>query len=147
MQEDAKYFSDPGKEAVLIITGLIRDDNWKELSLYYDLDGSGIRRERLESGEFFIRTRRPEVAHPAEFWRHKHPFSPEFQYDFHSETDGIATVNLSITIDQGGGMVQRGMSSFRMKRSEKGYQILPDMGQRSVPEAPATTEDNSPGPL
>jgi hypothetical protein len=37
----------------------------------------------------------------------------------------VVQVVVSIEIDQGGGMIQRGIDEFLMRRSEAGYQILP----------------------
>ena len=119
------YFTGP-KTAVSEISGLIKRSEWLALSRYYDLSGSGIDRRELESGRFFVRTERPPVAHPAGFWRIRHPFHPSFRYQNHRTLPGNRVqVHLSIEIDQGGGMVQRGVKSFLLRKSEKGYQILP----------------------
>jgi len=60
-------------------------------------------------------------------WRYKHPFAPGFRFDHVRPTDdpNVIAVVVSIEIDQGGGLKQRGLSEFRMRRSEKGYQVLP----------------------
>ncbi len=125
------YFTDP-KTAVTVISGLIEQADWIVLSRYYDLSGSGIDREALESGRFFVRSERPPMAHPGGFWRIRHPFHPSFRYRYHqSLPENQVQVHLSIEIDQGGGMTQRGMHSFLLRKSEKGYQILP-----AAPENP-----------
>lgn len=119
------YFADP-KTAVTVIAGLIAQSDWPALSRYYDLSGSDIDREELESGRFFVRTERPPVSHPGGFWRIRHPFDPRFRYRYHLSLSGDhVRVHLGIEIDQGGGMTQRGRKTFLLRKSEKGYRILP----------------------
>ena len=125
--DDPAYFESP-RQAVEAITVMLRAKDWPALARYYDLEGSGVERAQLVSGEFFYRTKRPEVAHPA-FWRYKHPFSPGFHYAWSAPAGepGIVTVALEVEIDQGAGSpVQRGLAEFRMRESERGYQVLPD---------------------
>ena len=125
-EEDPRYFRS-SKEAVEVISVLLDKKDWVTLSRYYDLSNSEVDRKNLETGRFFVRAERPEVAHPGGFWRYKAPFSPGFKYD-HEEPEGkdIVRVHLRIEIDQGDGMVQEGFDSFRMRKTPKGYQILPD---------------------
>ncbi len=140
--DEPAYFDSP-RQAVEEIGAMLVAKDWPALARYYDLEGSGIDRAQLVSGEFFWRTERPEVSHPA-FWRYKHPFSPGFHYAWSgSEVDiagimaapgadrpegdpGIIKVTLEVEIGQGAGEpVQRGHSEFRMRKSERGYQVLP----------------------
>ena len=120
------YFVNP-EDAVNIISKLLLAENWRELRRYYDLSSSNISGQELESGHFFINTEQPEIAHPGGFWRYKHPFSPAFEY-FYSEqvSEDKVKVWVKIEIDQGGGMIQQGNQCFTMRKSVKGYQILPD---------------------
>ncbi len=120
------YFESP-QAAVPVITDLLEAENWPTLARYYDLSGSDVDRAELVSGRFLIRTERPEVAHPAGFWRYKHPFAPGFKFSAVHDTgaDGVVQVVVMVEIDQGGGMIQRGLDSFFMRRFAKGYQILP----------------------
>ena len=123
-----KYFSSP-KDAVPIISNLLRNQDFKTLAAYYDLSSSKIKRADLESGDFFIRKERPELAHPAEFWRYKHPFAPGYKFNSvqSTEKDGINLVRVMIEIDQGIDSPQQvGFSDFYMIKSAKGWQILPD---------------------
>ena len=122
----AHYFTSP-EQAVTVITELLRKEDWATLSRYYDLSDSKVDRKELESGRFFIRTERPEGEHPAGFWRYKHPFPPGFKFDRVRATEdpNVIVVVVSIEIDQGGGVKQRGLSEFKMQKSAKGYQILP----------------------
>lgn len=126
--DDVAFFETP-KWAVEKIKVMLTEEDWGSLARYYDLSGSDIDRSSLVSGEFFIRSERPEAAHPGEFWRYKHPFSPSFDYSFSSPTDedGIVIVQVGITIDQGAGSPpQEGIQNFRMRESASGYQVLPD---------------------
>jgi hypothetical protein len=126
--DDPAYFESP-RQAVAEITVMLEAKDWPALARYYDLAGSGIDRAQLVSGAFFYRTERPEVGHPAGFWRYKHPFHPAFHYAWSEPAggSGIVKVTLEVEIDQGeGSPVQRGLAEFRMRESEQGYQVLPD---------------------
>lgn len=126
--DDPAFFETP-KSAVQAIKVMLRQEEWASLARYYDLSGSDVDRASLVSGDFFIRAERPEVAHPAGFWRYKHPFPPSFDYRSASPADavGIVTIQVAITIDQGvGSPAQQGFQEFRMKQSSNGYQVLPD---------------------
>jgi len=122
------YFSSPA-EAVQIITELLENNNFKILAKYYDLSNSEIKLSDLESGDFFIRKERPEIAHPAGFWRYKHPFAPGFTFNSVQATakDAIYIVEVSISIDQDSNSPKQiGLSYFYMVKSEKGWKVLPD---------------------
>ncbi len=122
------YFSSPA-DAVITITELLEKKNFKILARYYDLSNSTINRSELESGDFFIRKKRPDIAHPAGFWRYKHPFAPGFSFSSVRTTakDAVYVVEVSISIDQGlESPVQIGLSHFYMIKSDKGWKILPD---------------------
>lgn len=121
------YFSSP-VEAIQIITELLEKENFKILAKYYDLSNSEIKLSELKSGEFFIRKERPENAHPAGFWRYKHPFAPGFKFNSVQATanDAIYIVEVSISIDQGSDSPnQIGLSYFYMVKSDKGWNVLP----------------------
>ena len=138
------YFSGPA-EAVPIITDLLEKKNFEILSRYYDLSNSDIALTELESGDFFIQKERPEIAHPAGFWRYKHPFAPGFKYQSvrASDKDSIYIVEVSISIDQGAGSPgQMGLSYFYMIKSDKGWKLLPDpVAEDEIPgEMPETIQ-------
>ncbi len=121
------YFEIPEK-AIPEIRKLIQESDWRTLSRYYDLKDSDISREELLSGEFFIRKEKPVLAHPAGFWKYKHPFPPA--YNFHCGAlveENIYRIEMSVEIDQGGGNNQIGLLNFFMIKSENGFQILPDL--------------------
>lgn len=123
----AAFFESP-RQAVDAISKMQGEEDWAGLARYYDLEGSDIDRETLVSGEFFIRTERPELAHPGGFWRYKHPFAPSFEYDFTMQTDvaGIVVVRVAINIDQGSDSpLQQGWQEFLMRESDAGFQVMP----------------------
>jgi hypothetical protein len=124
---ESLYFDDP-RTAVTEISRLLRARDWSTLARYYDLEGTDLRRSDLESGAFFYTEQRPELAHPGGFWRYRHPFAPGFEYVSSRElgSGGRIEVTVGIEIDQGGGPPQRGMRVFRMRRSARGYRVLPE---------------------
>ena len=130
-QEDGSktyYFSSPA-EAIQIISKLLEKNNFRTLAKYYDISNSEIKLSELESGDFFIRKDRPEITHPAELWRYKHPFAPGFKFKSVLATtkDAIYIVEVSISIDQGSDSPKQiGLSYFYMIKSDKGWKILPD---------------------
>jgi hypothetical protein len=127
-RSETYYFSSPA-DAIPIITELLKNENFKILAMYYDLSYSEIKLSELESGDFFIRKDRPEIAHPAGFWRYKHPFAPGFKYKSVQATakDAIYIVEVSISIDQGPDSPEQiGLSYFYMIKSDKGWKISPD---------------------
>jgi hypothetical protein len=124
------YFASP-VSAVEQITIMLKAKDWAELANYYDLTNSPVDRSKLISGEFFYTNEKPPNAHPAGFWHFKHPFSPDFKYHSYRdlEESNIIEVVVQVEIDQGGGMVQRGLQAFLMRKSIKGFQILPQKGR------------------
>ena len=133
------FFSSP-EEAVEKMSALLRVEDFKTLACYYDLTGSGIDRADLESGDFFVRQQRPELSHPAELWRYKHPFAPGFKYCGRRAGSGdeIFVIRVCISIDQGeDSPMQEGYSSFLMIESDRGWQVLPQpVDENETPEMP-----------
>ena len=88
------YFKNP-EQAVDAISTMLSSEAWEKLSRYYDLSDTDIDRASLISGEFFVRKERPELAHPAGFWRIKEPFDPIVtdpeRFDIRRNRIGIAT--------------------------------------------------------
>ena len=111
---------------MIVVNELLRKEDWVTLSSYYDLSGSRVDRQDLESGRFFVRAETGGIHHQG-FARYKHPFPPGFRFDQVRATEdpSVILVVVSIEIDQGGGTKQRGLSEFKMRKSAKGYQILP----------------------
>ena len=138
------YFSSPA-DAVPIITELLKKNNFKTLAGYYNLSNSEIKLSQLESGDFFIRKKRPEISHPAGFWRYKHPFAPGFKYKSVRATakEAVFIVEVSISIEQGfDSPMQTGLSFFYMIKSDRGWQILPDrvVEDKQHPEIPESIQ-------
>ena len=124
-----KYFASPG-EAIPVISDLLKNQDFKILASYYDLSFSKIKRADLESGEFFIRNKRPGAAHPAELWRYRTPFAPGSKFDSIQSTgkERVYLIRVMIEIDQGTGFPnQAGFAHFYMIRSARGWRILPDL--------------------
>ena len=142
------WFDSPEK-AIPIITNLLKQQDFRTLSTYYDLSASGIDPATLLSGDFFIRKERPEMAHPGGFWRYKHPFAPGFRY-IGMTADTVKdtyTIHLRIEIEQGeGAPPQIGLDTFRMIRSDKGWQILPELEKGKTADMPATAKPLSTSP-
>lgn len=123
--ETDRYFVSP-QASVDIITDLVNAEDWEKLASYYDLSGSDIDEDSLTDGTFFINETRPEAAHPAGFWRYKQPFAPGFTYQSAKiVNEDEIEVTVMIEIDQGGGMVQRGLDTFQLTPHPEGYQLLP----------------------
>ena len=121
------YFTSP-QDAVPIITRLLTSKDWPTLSQYYDLTGTRIDRMELESGRFFLRTERPAGTHPGIPWEYRHPFPPGYSLDraVLTDTADVYEVTMQVRIAEGGGMTQHGVTTFKMRKSDRGYQILPD---------------------
>ena len=122
---DEKIFFASPHEAVPALARMLGAEDWRALARCYDLGASGIERSELESGRYF---RRPTAApgHPAGVDRWRHPFAPGYRYLSHRLEGNEALVQVGIEIDQGAGMVQRGLREFRMRKAERGWQVLPD---------------------
>lgn len=117
-----RYFGTP-QEAVEILGRLLEAEDWPGMGRYYDLSGTGIAPERLRSGESFVRAATPAGGHPAGFSKYLHPFPPGFRYASHRLEGEDALVTVSIAIDQGDGMIQRGFHEFRLRRHPAGWQV------------------------
>ncbi len=107
---------------------LLRGKQWGTLSRYYDLTGSPLKRDDLAAGAFFYSDRVEGQQHPAGFSKWKHPFAPGFKFSRVEPTDraDVSKVIVMVEIDQGGGPPQRGVWAFLMKKSGRGWQILPE---------------------
>jgi hypothetical protein len=124
-----KFFSSP-KEAVTIVSKFLKKNDFNNLADYYDLKDSKIKKSELVSGDFFIRKTRPEISHPSGVWRYKHPFAPDYKYCGMRPTErkDVFIIEVNISIDQGEGIPdQEGFSFFYMRKSDKGWQVLPDI--------------------
>jgi hypothetical protein len=150
-QSDTRYFTSP-EDGVEKIRELLNKEDFATLAKYYDLNGSEIARADLVSGAFFINEKRPEVAHPAGFYRHKHPMDPSFGFSSKEKVDdkGVWRIMVEIRIMQGGDNdpVQIGCSFFHMLESKDGWQVLPHPTNETYGEEPEMpkTVDTKPRP-
>ncbi|MBL9119309.1 MAG: hypothetical protein JNL80_05265 [Phycisphaerae bacterium] len=121
------YFASP-QEAVARTASLLKAKNWAALATYYDLSGSTIDRAELVSGAFFYGPRTEGMHHPAGFDRYRHPFPPEFSFERMDATErnDVTEVITTVSIDQGDGRIQRGFAAALLRRSDRGWQWLPD---------------------
>jgi hypothetical protein len=96
---DARYFVSP-EAAVTAINDLIREQDWNGLSTYYDAKGSAATDSKPPylAGSRFVSTLPTADA-------------------------SIVEVTVELDIPQGGGMVEKGMGTFRMVHTMNGYQI------------------------
>ncbi|MBU3915412.1 hypothetical protein KKA14_07740 [bacterium] len=125
--QQSRYFASP-KEAVQIINILLEKGHFRTLANYYDLSDSGIQLAELATGRFFIRTKKPEITHPGDLWRYKHPFSPGFRFEktIATDKDNVFLIQVKKVIDQGvASPEQVGLDYFYMKKSADGWQLLP----------------------
>lgn len=120
------HFASPAI-AVEQISVMLENKNWPKLAKYYDLTDATIDLADLTSGDFFYTEERPVAAHPAGFWKYKHPFAPPFKFKSTRDLEepGVIEVTVGVEIDQGGGLIQRGMQTFLLRKTEKGYQVMP----------------------
>ena len=100
------------REAVEKITRLLEARDWAALAACYDGPAPAVFYDESAGG------------HPAGFDRWKHPFPPGWRYVSHEVQGDLAVVRVGIEIDQGGGRVQRGHQTFRMRRTPDGWRLL-----------------------
>lgn len=122
---EALFFASP-TEAVTQLTQMLNASDWKTAARYYDLSGTNMRREGLASESFFIKNPAAETRFLDRRGAMR-PFTPGFKYERHAP-DGADTIRvyLKLEIDQGDGMTLRSLHAFRMRKSQRGYQVLPD---------------------
>lgn len=122
-----RYFASP-EVAVTTIDRLLRSEQWRTLAGYYDFGRAPIPWSALESGEFFVRRASPEHPDPSGATRYRQPFPPGWNRvaTEAGTAPDVVRVIMGIEIDQGGGPPQRGRREFRMRRSARGWQVLPN---------------------
>lgn len=121
-----RYFASP-EAAVGTIDRLLRTERWRTLAAYYDFGREPVPWSTLESGDFFLRRALPDHPDPSGAARYRQPFPPGWKRvatEAGPEPD-VVRVIMGIEIDQGGGPPQRGRTEFLMRRSPKGWQVLP----------------------
>lgn len=134
----SNYFSSP-EEAVSIITDLMRKEDWLKLGRYHDYAGTGWRENDLQDSAFYLHEIKPEKTHPAIPWKYKFPFAPGFKLESVEDAPqvGVVRVILRLDIDEGGGMKQTSLVVLLLRKSEKGYQIIPP--EPKLPPKPELT--------
>lgn len=111
------------ERAVEILARLLSAEDWPALARLHDLEGTTLRAADLESGAYFIRGATPPAPGHGLIRR---PFSPGYSYAFHEVRGDEADVTVSCAIDQGDGMVLRGMQSFRLRLRGPGWKVVPE---------------------
>lgn len=118
------YFDSP-QEAVEMTAGLLRSSDWPTLRRYYDLEGSDVAPETLESGKYFIDCPPGEAGSNAPC-RYLHPFDPRYAFARVNPGSRKGEHEVVVQIEfQEGGMKLKGYTSFEMRRSRRGWRILP----------------------
>lgn len=136
------YFS-AAEEAVQSVTPLLAAGNWATLSRYYDLSlTAGVERSQLLDGGFFVDATKSPTG-PGAVTRWLRPFPPGAKFveakplGDPSRLPCIWMLRTLLSIDQGGGPVQRVVSECRLLQTKDGFQFLP----------PAPTERPAPAPV
>jgi len=103
-------FASP-REAVEEIAKLLRARDWAALAACYDGPPPPAFYQEREGG------------HPsgADDWV---PFPPGWSYLSHETEGDVAVVRVGVEIDEGGGMIQRGVHAFRLRRTPAGWKLL-----------------------
>lgn len=119
---DVLYFANP-EQAVEQINTLLNDKDWYVLTMCYDLDGSGVTREELISGDFFTDIDN-ELADSRVVI--KQPFTPGYIYLSHKQiNEDKVRVSLSVQSDKHGQNEGNKLQYFFLRKTNLGYQILP----------------------
>jgi hypothetical protein len=98
--------------AVAELSKLLAARDWRALAACYDGEPPAVFYDEAARG------------HPAGFDRWRHPFPPGWRYVSHVVEGDVAVVTVGIEINEGGGMIQRGLREFRMRRTTAGWQVL-----------------------
>jgi hypothetical protein len=116
------------EQAVAALRALIEAQDWTKLAQHYDLSGSAFDLVELQSGAFFYRYLPPLEGDAAGLWRYRHPFHPEAKLLEVAATDNpeILKATMMLEIEQGGGISQRMLSAFHMRKVPGGLLVLPE---------------------
>ena len=109
-------FASPA-DAVPALSTLLAARDWAALAACYAADPAVL------TPAFFYDAEAP--GHPSGADRWRHPFPPGWRYLSHEVRGDVVVVHVGIEIDQGDGMMQRGLREFRMRRTPAGWQVLP----------------------
>lgn len=114
--------TDP-EQAVEVLARLISAEDWPALAGLHDLEGSGRKAADFESGAYFAAADSPP---PPGHGRVRRPFPPGYRYASHEIRGDEADVTVSCAIDQGDGMVLRGLKTFRLRRRGSAWKVVPE---------------------
>lgn len=117
------YFSTP-ESAVRRINVLLAEQDWRQLTQYYDLDESDISRKQLLDGGFFL-SQQADLTDPRNYL---HPFPPGASF-YASRRLGDSDhfeVDVLWLMDTPWVKGQQYLTTFHLKRFPEGYRLLPD---------------------
>ena len=120
------YFGSP-VASVEGIKSLVAATQWETLGRYFDLTGTGLSRTDVLREDFYVRQPPYSPAQPAGLGRFKQLFPPGFVFESAEPGSLPETVVVTVgaTIDQGGGPRQHVLSTYRLRHSPAGYQLVP----------------------
>jgi hypothetical protein len=120
------YFASPAA-SVDVIKSLVRVADWSTLARYYDLTGTGLTLADVSREDFYVRKPPYPPAEPAGIGRFRQLFPAAFKFESVEPGAGpdIVVVTVGVRIDQGGGPRQHVLSTYRLRQSKAGYQLLP----------------------
>lgn len=120
------YFASPAA-SVDVIKSLVGVAEWETLARYYDLTGTALTRADVSREDFYIRKPPYPPAQPAGIGRFKQLFPTAFKFESvePGSAPDIVVVTVGVKIDQGGGPQQHVLSTYRLRQSPAGYQLLP----------------------
>ncbi|TNE58280.1 MAG: hypothetical protein EP340_05850 [Alphaproteobacteria bacterium] len=130
------FFTTP-ETAVRRINTILAANDWRQLSQYYELDGTDISKTELETGQFFIGDAQ-RLSDPRNYL---HPFPPGAQFYGVRQLEGsdIFEVDVLWEMDVPWAKKQKHVTRFHMKRFPEGYRLLPD---RVITQALQPTENS-----
>jgi hypothetical protein len=120
-----RYFASP-EAAVPVISNLLSSRDWATLASYYDVPAGSPLLAELKSGRAFLRADRPSSPQAAGLEEYR-PFAPgsKFVEAVPAADPSVVKVTVAREFEAGGGMKQRALRTFSMRRTAGGYQLLP----------------------
>ncbi len=121
-----RYFASP-EEAVAQASKLMMEEDWTTLSAYYEREVDSAAGRSLNDGSYFVRPLKVEGPEDSAA-RSFHPFYPgsEFSHVVPTGERDEVDVVVEFATEAEGGLKLRGYDSFRMKKSDQGWRILPE---------------------
>ncbi len=121
-----RYFASP-EEAVAQASKLMMEEDWTTLAAYCEGEVDSATGRSLNDGNYFVRPMKGEDGEDSAA-RSFHPFYPGSEFSRVVPTDEPDEVEVIVkyATEAEGGLRLRGYDSFRMKRSDQGWRILPE---------------------